>query len=224
MPAEKHLLPSGLEITIECLTPPVEPVAAKAISQIVFEHLREDRLEEILLGHHSAEAEFRMMVARVNGELAGTCWFGWGRGFADIAVMGGVVTRGAWRGKGIARHIVTEACRIFDSVGGRLLFLATTNPYARSLYEELGFHSHIGHVMCRATEGASCDYGFTQGQKVNARPASWRDMAAIAPLYLLDHPCVLVDSATLLPSSRVAPSWRCVRIFWDLLSDRKSVV
>jgi GNAT superfamily N-acetyltransferase len=216
MSATNMVLPSGLGITTECLTPPVDPAQAAEISKVIFEHLREDRLEEILLGKHSADAEFRIMAARGEGELAGTCWFGWGRRFAGIAVLGGVVTRGPWRGKGIARQLVSQACRTFDEAGGRLLFLATTNPSARRLYEDLGFRRFTGHVMCRCAAGAAPLEGFAPGQPARARAASWRDMAVVAPLYLLEHPCVLVDSGTLLPSSRLSPAWRCVRIFWDI--------
>ena len=71
-------------------------------------------------------------------------------------------------------------------------------------------------MLCRPACGAAMDEGFAPGRKVVARPASWRDMAAVAPLYLRPHPCVLADAATALPSSRVAAPRRCVRIFWDL--------
>jgi GNAT superfamily N-acetyltransferase len=215
MAATNTIPPLDPPLSVECLEPPVDAVRARTISALIYEHLREERLEEILLGRHSADAEFRMMIGRVGGELAATCWLGWGRGSPEIGVMGGVVTRGPWRGKGIARRLVTAGCERFDAAGGRLLYLATTNPDARRIYEGLGFRGVVGHVLCRAAEGASPREGTSPGQRVRARAASWRDMAAIAPLYFLPHPCVLVDAGTLFPSVRLSPPWKCVRIFWD---------
>jgi hypothetical protein len=125
----------------------------------------------------------------------------------------------------VATTLVGGACERFDAAGGRLLYLGTMNPAARRIYERLGFRPIDARpenppgetsILCRAAPGAAPDEGFAPGRRVVARPASWRDMAAVAPLYLWPHPCVLADAAIALPSSRVVAPRRCVRIFWEL--------
>jgi hypothetical protein len=132
--------------------------------------------------------------------------------------MGGVATDEAWRGQGIGSTMVAACCECFDRAGGRLLLLGTTNPFAERIYARLGFRRLAGHTFYRATAGARIDEGFAPGHAVRARSASWRDMAVIAPLYLLPHPAVVMDTGTGLASSSSEEPWRCVRIFWDLLA------
>jgi hypothetical protein len=176
----------------------------------------EEYLHAILLGQFSEEACFTAGLGLVGDSVLASCWSGWGREFPDMAVMGGVATAEAYRGQGLASAVVGAVCERFDSAGGRFLYLGTSNPAARRIYERLGFRLAAGQVFCRAASGARLDEGFTPGRPVAARPASWREMASIVPLYLLQHPCVIADSGIGLPSARVAEPRRCVRIFQDL--------
>ena len=206
----------GVEAAIRCAQPPLPPEEARRIARFVGRFLVEEYLNAILLGEFSEEACFTAGLGLVGDSVLATCWSGWGREFPDIAVMGGVATAEAHRGQGLASAVVGAVCERFDSAGGRLLCLGTSNPAARRIYERLGFRQVAGQVFCRAARGARLDEGFAPGRPVAARPASWRDMASIVPLYLLPHPCVLADAGIGLPSARVAEPRRCVRIFWDL--------
>jgi GNAT superfamily N-acetyltransferase len=209
-------LPSGVEAAIRCAQPPLPPEEARRIAQFVGHFLVEEYLGAILLGEFSEAARFTVGMGIVGGSLAAACWSGWGREFPDIAVMGGVATAEAYRGQGLASAVVGAVCERFDSTGGRLLYLGTRNPVAQRIYERLGFRQVAGQIFCRAARGARPDEGFAAGRTVAARPASWRDMASIVPLYLQPHPCVLADAGIGLPSARIVEPRRCVHIFWDL--------
>jgi GNAT superfamily N-acetyltransferase len=209
-------LPEGIGAAIRCVEPPLPPEEARRIAEFVGRFLVEEYLNVILLGQFSQAACFTAGLGLVGDTLAATCWSGWGREFPDIAVMGGVATAEAYRGRGFASAVVGAVCERYDSAGGRLLYLGTGNPLARRIYERLGFRPVAGQIFCRAARGARPDEGFAAGRGAAARPASWREMASIVPLYLLPHPCVLADAGIGLPSARVAEPRRCVRIFWDL--------
>ena len=214
--ATRVVLRSGADLAVECLEPPLPAETASRVFNLVSLYLKEDFLPSILAGELSGHARFAVWVGRINAEIAGACWIGRGSDFPDIAVMGGVATHEAYRGCGIASAVIGQACRRFDESGGRLLFLGTTNPVAQHIYEKLGFSHVAGHVFCRAAPGARMDEGFVRGRKVSARPASYRDVAAVVPLYLFPHASLLLDSRVGLPSIKMAAPWRCVRIFWDL--------
>jgi GNAT superfamily N-acetyltransferase len=209
-------LSNGVEVAIRCAQPPLPPEEARRIVQFVGCFLVEEYLNAILLGEFSEAACFTAGLGLLGDSVVATCWSGWGREFSDIAVMGGVATAEAYRGQGIASAVVGAVCERFDSAGGRLFYLGASNPAARRIYERLGFRRVAGQIFCRAARGARPDEGFAAGRTVAARPASWRDMASIVPLYLQPHPCVLSDAGIGLPSARVAEPRRCVRIFWDL--------
>jgi GNAT superfamily N-acetyltransferase len=214
---DSHLrLRSGGEAAIRCAQPPLPPEEARRIAGFVARFLPEEYLNAILLGEFSEEACFTAGLGLAGDSVLATCWSGWGREFPDIAVMGGVATDEAYRGQGLASAVVGAVCERFDSAGGRLLCLGTSNPAARRIYERLGFRPVAGQVLGRAAHGAKIDEGFAAGRPVAARSASWREMASIVPLYLLRHPCILADAGIGLPSARVAEPRRCVRIFWDL--------
>jgi ribosomal protein S18 acetylase RimI-like enzyme len=206
----------GLEAAIRCAQPPLPPEEVRRVAEFVGRFLVEEYLSDILLGKFSEEACFTAGVGLAGDSVLATCWSGWGREFPNIAVMGGVATAEAYRGRGLASAVVGAVCERFDAAGGRLLCLGTSNPAARRIYERLGFRLAAGQVFCRAARGARLDEGLAPGRPVAARPASWRDMASILPLYLLRHPCLLADAGIGLPSARVAEPRRCVHIFWNL--------
>jgi GNAT superfamily N-acetyltransferase len=205
-----------VEVAIRCAQPPLPGEEARRFARFVECFLVEEYLDDILRGRFSEAACFVAGMGLAGDSVVATCWSGWGREFSDIAVMGGVATAEAYRGQGLASAVVGAVCERFDSAGGRLLYLGTSNPAARRIYERLGFRQVAGQIFCRAARGARPDEGFAAGRTVSARPAAWRDMASIAPLYLQPHPCVLADSGIGLPSARLAEPRRCVRIFWEL--------
>jgi len=167
----------------------------------------------LLLGQFGPGAEFLAGVARDGEKLVGHAWAGWGLNSSPIGVVAGVVTDEHCRGRGIASALVAELCQRFDMAGGTLLFLGTTNPEARRIYERLGFRELVGSVYRRGEFSAARN--FAPGLPTRPHAATWRDMGSILPLYLLPHPCMVMDAAIELPSTRLFAPWRCFRIFWE---------
>ena len=207
-------LPSGAELTASCIAPPVSPGLARQAVRLVTSVLSEPYLSDILRGGWSEHADFRVGLGMLGGELAGAAWVGWGRNLPDIGVMGGVATSPRFRRQGIAGALVGTVCDAFAETGGRFLFLATTNPDARRIYERLGFTVAAGNLLCRAAKGARVGEGFAPGRAVVARSANLGDLGAILPLYSMRHPCVFVDAHAQLPSARIEGLSRCVGLFW----------
>lgn len=193
--------------------PPIPEPLAGEVARAVYAELREEFLPEILAGRHAEHALFTIGTAHVGGRLAACCWTGAGRRRPEIGVMAGVVTLLEHRGKGIATHLVREACDRFDRNGGRHLFLGVSNPVARRIYEKLGFRNVVGQVLMRG-EDLEQGGGVTTSELIS-RPATPGDIGGVVPLYLQPHPAVLLDAGIRMPSPRVVPPWRCVRIFWD---------
>lgn len=203
------------DIRIDYVEPPVPEPLAGDIYRAVFAELKEEFLADILAGRHNTDARFTIGIARAADRLAACCWTGLGRRRPDIGVMAGVVTLPEFRGKGIASAMVSGICEHFDRLGGRRLFLGVTNPVARRIYEKLGFRDYAGHILMR---GEPLRQGGDADPRPVSRPATPGDIGLIVPLYLDPHPAVLLDAALALPSSRLVPPWRCVRLFWDTWS------
>ena len=193
--------------------PPIPDPLAGDIARAVYAELREEFLPEILAGRHAQDALFTIGAAHVGGRLAACCWTGAGRRRPEIGVMAGVVTLPEYRGKGIASTLVRDACDRFDHNGGRHLLLGVSNPVARRIYEKLGFRNVVGQILMRG-EGLE-QGGDPSPDGLVSRPATPGDIGGVVPLYLQPHPAILLDAGIRMPSSRVVPPWRCVRIFWD---------
>jgi len=219
MSARTVNLRSGAELHAECLEPPLPDDVAAPLAALVNAELEEPYVAHMLRGAVRGPLRMRAMRGVVGGELAGTAWMGARRGLPELAVIGGVATAPAFRRQGVATRLVTDLCRVFDSEGGRLLWLATASDIARRIYERLGFRTVAGELMCRAAPGSSPDDGFRVGPATRARPADWGVIAALVPLYARPHPCVFVDAGLPHLSTRLAGTRHCVGFFWRTWRD-----
>lgn len=209
----EQLQPRVQGVSVRILETPLPAALASRAMALVYPVLHEEFLEDLLLGRFGPGAQFLSALAFDGDRLAGHAWAGWGVEAAPIGVMAGVVTDERYRRRGIASGLVAELCKRFDSAGGALFFLGTTNPEARRLYERFGFRSFTGNVYCRGEHALMRD--LAPGLPVSAHRAGWADIGRILPLYLLPHPCIVIDAGVELLSTRLAPPWRCFRIFWD---------
>ena len=217
MSKKRVRLPSGVEMSVVHLEPPVPAALAEPVADLVVGTLNEGFLPDLLRGRWSQELCSHLLTGHLAGDLAGTCWTAWGRAQPDLGVVGGVVTKSPYRRRGIASHLCAKLCDIFDRAGGRLLYLAAATDAARSIYEKkLGFRPVVGRILCRSASGACPEDGFAPGQAVHARVATWGDLGAIVPLCVFPHPCVLVNALTRFPSTRIEGPARCVGIFWNV--------
>jgi len=214
MSAQEVRLRSGAMMRAECLAAPLDEADAAPLAALVNNHLEEPFLLEMLCGRVASPPRVRAMRATLDGRLAGTAWMAVGPTLPELGVIGGVATSPEFRGLGIATALVGHLCRTFDADGGRFLWLATASDVARRIYERLGFRLVAGQLMCRAAPGCAWEAGYRERLPVRARPAAWRDIAALVPLYAWPHECVVVDSGLPHLSTRVAGTRRCVGFFW----------
>ena len=214
MQAKSYTLRSGQQLVVEMGTPPLPDEAAQPVAALIKSVLSEEFIADVLAGRCSEDISFHVGRGCVNGEVVGTCWVGWRHTLPELAVMGGVAAAPAHQRQGVASTLCRALCESYDRSGGGLLYLATTSDVARRIYQRLGFRRVVGQVLCRATGCVQADEGFESGLRVTARPVNWGDLAAVVPLYIWPHECILVDAATDFPSTRIAgPKW-CVSIFW----------
>lgn len=192
--------------------PPLPRAEAQAFVALVNSALDEPFLVGITEGRWRDDACFRLVRGRVGEELAATGWVGWAKSFPGIGAMAGVVTRPAFRRRGIASIVCARLCEAFDKAGGRLLYLAVAE--ARPIYERLGFEPVAGQVMCRAAPGSAPGDGFVPGQGVTARGVNWGDVGRLMPLYLWPHECLMLDSGIRFPTVALQGPSRCVGVFW----------
>lgn len=214
MSEERWRLSTGEELVIEHLDSPVSEQQASEVSSMVVPLLDETFLFDLLRGTATGAPRIRLLVARSDGTIAATCWMGWRESLPALAVVGGVVTLDAYRGRGIATRLCRRLCDIFEENGGRTIWLAAKSAGARRIYSRLGFKVAAGKLMYRESVANACFEGFQPGQAVRARRPDWGDMAALVPLYAWPHECMLLDAEHSVCSSRLGGTDRCIGHFW----------
>ena len=209
-------LPNGTDLVIECLEPPLLIEEIAAFDRLVNSALSEPFISELLRGSHAQDIYCRVVRGVSNNRLLGTGWMAWARSFPKLGVIAGVVTRSSHRRQGIASHICTTLCDVFEANGGAELYLGAASTTARRIYERLGFQEVAGRVMRRVAEEHESPVSLVPGLPVVPRPANWSDIARVVPLYAWPHECLMVESSIGYPSVLIEPPYRCVRIFWEL--------
>ena len=214
MSEERWCLSTGEELAIEHLDSPVEEHQAAEVSSMVVPLLDETFLFDLLRGTATGTPRIRLLVARSRGDIAATCWMGWRKSLPALAVVGGVVTLEAYRGRGIATRLCRRLSEVFEANGGRTIWLAAKSAGARRIYSRLGFKVAAGKLMYRESVPDACFEGFQPGQAVQARRPDWGDMAALVPLYAWPHECMVLDAEHGVCSSRLCGTDRCIGHFW----------
>jgi len=106
-----------------------------------------------------------------------------------IATLGEVFTLPEHRAKGLARAVCAALLDGFDERGGRLIFLATSNPTAARIYGSLGFEPHPEGLMLRERPpGGAFQAEWFAHSEVTIRPITWGDSARIVALYATPSP------------------------------------
>lgn len=136
------------------------------------------------------------LVGLLDGEIAGTCWYGAPADTLDLATFGRVVTIARHRRKGISKALCAAAVEDFRRLGGWTMHLGTSrrNP-ARLIYEALGFRHYnfeedAGTVMRLVLQGEYErfeDEYYGPGQPVKVQPLHWGDLARVEPLMNMPH-------------------------------------
>jgi GNAT superfamily N-acetyltransferase len=129
--------------------------------------------------------------AEVDGRVVSTAWAMTPANDPAIGTLGEVFTDPSWRGHGLAPAVCGSLLEGFDSGGGRLIFLATSNPSAARIYEALGFEPYPRGLMRRDRDGPrsrTFDAEWWATSATTIRPMHWGDTPRIVALYSAANP------------------------------------
>jgi len=159
--------------------------------------------ERVVAGEFAGVSLDVFFLGRVEGKVAGSCWYATPRDTCDVATFGRVITAEGQRRQGISRALCQAALADFAILEGVCLHLATGLSYhARRLYEELGFE-HVnfipeqGTIMRLVLRGESANFVqeyLAPDHATRIRPLHWGDLARAE--VLLNLPLSFVKDTT----------------------------
>ena len=133
-------------------------------------------------------------------------------GFAEVA------TDPAFRGRGIATDLCSQAVNDFRSAGGEAFFLGTTNPAAARVYYRLGWRKLAGAtVMANITSGESpeeylVDY-FRRSGEITISAAGPDVRIPMIPLIWTPHDDQILDANAGIYSRRYEVQGSCMGLY-----------
>jgi GNAT superfamily N-acetyltransferase len=172
-------------------------------------------------GEFSDTLTFRIAVATMNGEDAATACVVYPKEDPEIGVVNNVLTREAFRGRGLGAHLSECVTLLAFEAGCRAVYLGTT-PRPDSVYLRIGYAFVNGGVMRRpAVEGSRFeedDY-FRPAQRTSIREAVWGDLPGFSALFTRRYEWLAGDFQRQLFSGRFVEQRRCASIFGHLRED-----
>ena len=180
---------------------------------------------EVFLGSEEKYNRSRLYLRKDGGRLVGTCFTMQSRAVPAIAGFGEVATDGAFRGRGIATALCSQAVEALRAAGGEAFFLGTVNPAAARVYYRLGWRKLAGtEVMVNVVSGDSpegflVDYFRTgsptagdagEAETVEVAEATPADRVPMIPLIVCPHDWQVMDANTRLFSTRYATQKSCM--------------
>lgn len=186
------------------------------------------RFSHVLLGGESHANEDTLHLVRAGDDLASTCRLTICRADRRLGLLGEVATGGAQRGRGLAVRVCEQARDHFAAQGGRALFLATSNPSARRLYERLGWRplpNADAMVWLAPGESPATLTPMTRlGDAFGLVPGSPALRAPMVPCITRDHPWFLLDANARVFSTRFVRQPSCEGLYGrydDLATSRR---
>ncbi len=213
--------PGGASVhTFECPLP--EGVAERVLALLHTEWDSGDYdWRAAFRGEFSNTLSFRIAVAQVNGEDAATACVVYPKQDPEIGVVNNVLTKLAFRGRGLGAHLSESITRLAYDAGCRVVYLGTTiRP--DSVYLGTGYEFVNGGVMRRAAvEGDRFeqDEYFRPGQRTSVREAVWGDLPGFSALFARPYEWLAGDFQRQLYSGRFVEQHRCASIFGHLRED-----
>ncbi|MCM8765066.1 MAG: GNAT family N-acetyltransferase [Candidatus Omnitrophica bacterium] len=137
-----------------------------------------------------------------------------------IGGIGEVATVAEHRGKGFAKILCQNAIKEFEKMGGRWLFLGTSNPVAARMYHSLGWRYVTGsRVMFRDCEGQSPETFFTEyflyikKHKIRVVRGDTRFRLQVIPVAIIPYDEPLLDLNAGLFSTRWFIQQSCMGLY-----------
>ncbi len=201
-----------MKTTLRKITLPTNEPVADAVTALWLECFGPAEVEGTraqFAGLETAANIDTLYVLECDGALGACCHITRRLG-TGLAMLGGVASAPAFRGKGFGRAVCAFAMADFDREGGEAIWLCTGNPVAADLYESLGFHYQAGaHVMARLQPG-------WQGMKLSRRlyPGGECEVKAASPALRVPMiPLICGRNTTLVLDANVGLcSTRCMAL------------
>ncbi len=199
------------------------PVAAAGADELLalwqaafgasFEHHR----PTLTVGEQGANRDV-VYAARESGVLVGTCRVTQPLARPELGGMGEVAVAESWRGRGLAGVLCRRARDEFVAAGGRMLFLATTNPAAFRVYHRLGWHRLPGSTVMAYVRGPLAPEAAIRESLDAAGPwvdgdGSAADRIPMIPLVLYPHDAHVLDANVGLHSVRYVQQRSCMGLY-----------
>jgi GNAT superfamily N-acetyltransferase len=170
-------------------------------------------LDGALRGTFEGMAHSRFLVGWLGHKPVANVYYGTAAGLPDTGLLAYVITESAHRGKGISTVLAQTAVDRFLSEGGICLYLGTSNPVARNIYQQCGFQAYNGHVMrfLRSDEDGDkfdADY-FAWAGAAEVRRGHWGDLARVGALYVSPHRWFIKDYPQRIYSHPAIVHQRC---------------
>ncbi len=174
---------------------------------------------DVFLGSEEGFSRSRLYLRKEGGRVIGTCFTMQSKSAPAIAGFGEVATAEAFRGRGIATALCSQAVEELRAAGGEAFFLGTVNPAAARVYYRLGWRKLAGaEVMVKVVSGESpeaflVDY-FREGSATAAgttvAEATPADRVPMIPLIVCPHDWQVMDANTKVFSTRYATQISCM--------------
>jgi GNAT superfamily N-acetyltransferase len=170
--------------------------------------ISEERFPEI--GHDY------LFLARLDGEAVGSAWYQAPVDSPEVGACAFVFTHPSHRGSGISLELMRYLVSHFMARGGVAMYLGTSNPTARGVYQRAGFRVYNGAVMRRIgtnlDDRAFDDEFFSDVGGTGVRKATWGDLSRLTALYSYPHPWYIKDFGEGVFSHPTLPQQRALTI------------
>lgn len=183
-----HRLATGETLTVRVLEPPLGDYAGR------IEYWWRDIRAQLVAGELAETSLDRFVIGEIDGAYVGSMTYATARAAPDVAALEMVWTHPDQRRKGIADILLGQTLADFRVLGGRAMYLCTTNPHASALYARHGFRPLIGDGMRYLAPGQE-DFDqtyFADAGPARARPGTWGDLARVSALYNQPEPDWLI--------------------------------
>ena len=205
---------------MKCEIPLDEDLVARLIpfwaSFFGAEHV--DLEAEVFLGSEISHNCSTLYFEERDARPVGTCVTVRSRSVPALAGFAEVATDPAFRGRGLATALCTQAVEDFRAAGGEAFFLGTENPQAARIYHRLGWRKLAGaNVMLNVTSGQSpeeflVDY-FRKPGDVTVAPAGPAVRIPMIPLIWTPHDDQVLDANVGLHSLRHEVQNSCMGLY-----------
>ena len=168
---EKLTLKNGATAEIFLLEPPEASPFVDGLKTLHLEKSDTSRrwINTILDGNYTGECVDRYFFAVIDGQVAGSLWYGYGRHESPVANFGHVFISPAFRGLGITQILLQHFKRDFSQSPCLAAFCKCSREWIAKMYREIGF--------------MGVEPGTSTGKLMLLNHADWKDFKSLEEEY-----------------------------------------